>query len=339
MGIRLVYGLQTGDAAYLDIFYPSRRLKEATLAAGHDYGAMIFCPSDPPSRILDFCSSPRGQHVALLRGELPDSIFSYLEANGLRVVNPAAAVALARDKLGSAGLFNHIGAHHPRTVLPQQDVTTSASTHPSSLAMSLPLSVSLPESLPLALPLPLPLPFVAKPRYGKMGRGVVLIETLDQWSRYIEEARAKRQETLAQEFIGAATGRDIRFFFARFRSYPRSDSLSAPGNGTGAGRSPPRDWVCVMRRAPGFLSNAHAGGTMEAFSPPMELQREAERIFAASGLVYGTVDFLFANEDGSRFVVCELNANPGFEELERTMNIDVASAIIASAVTGKEGTP
>jgi glutathione synthase/RimK-type ligase-like ATP-grasp enzyme len=85
-----------------------------------------------------------------------------------------------------------------------------------------------------------------------------------------------------------------------------------------------------MRRAPGFLSNAHAGGTMEAFSPPIELQCEARRIFAASGLVYGTVDFLFANEGGSGFVVCELNANPGFEELERVLNIDVAAAIIAS---------
>ena len=69
---------------------------------------------------------------------------------------------------------------------------------------------------------------------------------------------------------------------------------------------------------------------MTAFIPPVELQREAERIFALSGLVYGTVDFLFANVQGSDFVVCELNANPGFEELERALKLDVAAAIIAS---------
>ncbi|MFH2115023.1 MAG: hypothetical protein ABIJ86_11015, partial [Spirochaetota bacterium] len=117
MGIRLVYGLRTGDISYLDIFHPSRRLKEAALAAGLDYAAMIHSPSDPPSRILDFCAGQTEKHVALLRGELPDSLFSYLETEGIRVVNPATAVALARDKLASADFFAAIGARHPRTVL------------------------------------------------------------------------------------------------------------------------------------------------------------------------------------------------------------------------------
>ncbi|MDX9956922.1 MAG: hypothetical protein RBT68_00645 [Spirochaetia bacterium] len=294
MGIRLVYGLQTGDASYLDIFYPSRRLKEAALAAGMDYAAIIHSPSDPASRILDFCADGTETHVALLRGELPDSLFSFLEAEGIRVVNPATAVALARDKLASAGFFGSIGAQHPRTVMARHDL--------------------------------LPLPFVAKPRYGKMGRGVVLMESHEQWSEYQAEAAAKGQETIVQEFIGAATGRDIRFFFADFTVSSGTNMDSAAG------------WVCVMRSAPGFLSNAHAGGSMCTFTPPEYLQREAERIFAASGLIYGTVDFLFANEEGSQFVVCELNANPGFEELERSMKIDVAAAIIASAMAGKEMT-
>ena len=244
--------------------------------------------------------------MALLRGELPDSLYSYLEAEGLRVVNPAAAVALARDKLRSAGFFKSIGAPHPLTILPQ----------PGGDPLVPPLVP------PLALPLALP--FVAKPRFGKMGRGVTLIQSLEQWSDYLADASGKGQETIVQEFIGAATGRDIRFFFADFAT--GSIDCTRVGKWYGPG------WVCVMRSAPGFQSNAHAGGSMEAFSPPEELQREALRIFSASGLVYGTVDFLFANEDGSSFVVCELNANPGFEELERSMNIDVASAIISSVM-------
>ncbi|MGD9939025.1 MAG: RimK family alpha-L-glutamate ligase [Clostridia bacterium] len=310
MGIRLVYGLQTGDASYLDIFYPSRRLKEAALAAGMDYAAIIHSPSDPASRILDFCADGTETHVALLRGELPDSLFSFLEAEGIRVVNPATAVALARDKLASAGFFGSIGAQHPRTVLTQPDPAALPSFPSSSLTSVLPL----------------PLPFVAKPRFGKMGRGVMLMESQEQWSEYQAEAAAKGQETIVQEFIGAATGRDIRFFFADFTASSGTNMDSAAG------------WVCVMRSAPGFLSNAHAGGSMCTFTPPEYLQREAERIFAASGLIYGTVDFLFANEEGSQFVVCELNANPGFEELERSMKIDVAAAIIASAMAGKEMT-
>jgi glutathione synthase/RimK-type ligase-like ATP-grasp enzyme len=333
MGIRLVYGLQTGDASYLDIFYPSRRLKEAALSARMDYAAMIHCPSDPPSRVLDFCSAGQENHVALLRGELPDSLFSQFEAEGIRVINPAAPVALARDKWVSAAFFDSIGARHPRTAMRGSD--------PAPLVPPLAPPLAPPLVPPLALAvtsdLPLPLPFVAKPRYGKMGRGVALIESQGQWMEYQAEAAAKGQETIVQEFIGAAVGRDVRFFFADFSARTEAALDSSP------------NWVCVMRCAPGFLSNAHAGGSMAGFMPPLQLQREAERIFAASGLVYGTVDFLFANEAENEFTVCELNANPGFEELERAMKIDVASAIIATAArhlartvtpgSGMEGTP
>lgn len=332
MGIRLVYGLQYGDATYLDVFYPSRRLKEAALTAGLDYAALIHSPSDPPSRILNFCAGTQEKHVVLFRGDLPDSLYDYLECEGVRVVNPAAAVALARDKLRSAGFFQSMGARHPLTILSQP--------------------VGIPPALPPALPLALP--FVAKPRFGKMGRGVALIESLEQWSSYLAEARGKGQETIVQEFIGAATGRDVRFFFADFALGPDDAGPDESGQG---GKWYGPGWVCVMRSAPGFLSNAHAGGAMVAYSPSRDLLDEAQRLFAASGLVYGTVDFLFAIEDGSGFVVCELNANPGFEELERALNIDVASAILGSVIkntpassatspdsprvpiVGKDGTP
>lgn len=326
MGIRLVYGLQTGDASYLDIFYPSRRLKEATLAAGIDYAAMIHSPSAPPSRVLDFCSAQPEKHAALLRGELPDSLYSYLESEGIRVVNPAVAVALARDKLASAVFFESIGARHPRTMQAQADSATLLESADRAAFQS-------PGQSPGRSPA-LSLPFVAKPRYGKMGRGVALMESQEQWSEYQAEAAARGQETIAQEFIGAATGRDIRFFFADFTDLADFADGSEAGSGSGStardGKWSTQDWACVMRSAPGFLSNAHAGGSMTPFIPPVELQREAERIFALSGLVYGTVDFLFANVQGSDFVVCELNANPGFEELERALKLDVAAAIIAS---------
>ena len=302
MGIRLVYGLQTADESYLDIFYPARRLKEAALYAGLDYAAMIFNPSDPASRILDFCNSGKELNTVLLRGELPDSLFGFLESKGIRVINPASAVALARDKLASAEFFRSYGIQHPRTIQPPP---YSATLHPKAQQA-----------------LPLQLPFVAKPRYGKMGRGVVLINAYEDWLLYQAQAAEKDQAIIVQDLVTASIGRDVRFFFADFKA--RTEA----GDGVEDTSS---KWICVLRSAPGFLSNAHAGGTMTAFDPPVELQREAERIFALSGLLYGTVDFLIANQDRSSFVVCELNANPGFEELERAMNIDVASAIISAA--------
>ena len=86
--------------------------------------------------------------------------------------------------------------------------------------------------------------------------------------------------------------------------------------------------VTVLRTGPGLASNAHAGGSMGPYAAPDGLADEARRVFADSGLVYGTVDFLFADEPGSSFYVCETNACPGFEAFEACTGLDAAGAIL-----------
>ncbi|MBU0928795.1 MAG: hypothetical protein KKA67_13685 [Spirochaetes bacterium] len=277
MGIRLVYGLKTSDVSYLEEFYPSRRLAEAARALGLDYAATVFPPGAGPARIEAFC---RG-HVALLRGELPLTLYEGLEAAGARVVNSASSTALAADKLLAARRFAEIGADHPRTV-----AIDPAGTAP-----------------------PLAYPFVAKPRFGKMGRGVALIDSDMAWAAFLRERGAV--EFIAQDYIAPSRGRDVRFFFADFGE----------------------DTVAVVERRSAVLaSNAHAGGAMEPFVPPAGLRLEAERIFRQSGLDYGTVDFLFADDAGASFAVCETNACPGFEALELSSGLDAAKAILRAAL-------
>lgn len=297
MGIRLVYGLKTTDASYLDIFYPSRRLAAAAAELGVDYGAMVFPPGASEGVAIEACLG----HTALLRGELPVDLYRRLESAGIKVINPSTATELARDKLAAAPFFSSHGASHPRTV-----------------GFS---SISADPSRP-----PLPYPFVAKPRFGKMGRGVALIEGEADWATYLRAARPEAPEAtipasarpasaepdyLAQDYLAASRGRDIRFFFASW-----------------ADGSP---WVAVERQGPDFLSNAHAGAHMRAYSPAPGLTATAERLFDSSGLTYGTVDFLFADESGLAFAACELNACPGFEELERATGLDAAAAILRAA--------
>lgn len=296
MGIRLVYGLKTTDASYLDIFYPSRRLAAAAAELGVDYGAMVFPPGGAEGATIEACQG----HTALLRGELPEGLYRQLESAGIKVINPSTATELARDKLAAAAFFASHGASHPRTV-----GFSSISADPSRR--------------------PLPYPFVAKPRFGKMGRSVALIEGEADWAAYLRAARpvtpgpttpssdsAARPDYLAQDYLAASRGKDIRFFFASW-----------------ADGSP---WVAVERRGPAFLSNAHAGAHMRAYSPPPGLSATAERLFKASGLAYGTVDFLYADASGLAFAACELNACPGFEELERATSLDAAAAILRSAL-------
>jgi len=295
MGIRLVYGLKTRDESWLDGFYPSRRIAEAIRAheAAHqsepplDYRAMLFPPGSPAEPVIEACLG----HVVLLRGELPRELYDALESAGVRTVNRGAPVALARDKLRSAEFFRELGVPHPRTV-------------------EIDPSPGKPEP-------PLPYPFVAKPRFGKMGRGVELIHDARDWAEWLSGGHG---EGLAQEQVTASEGRDLRFFFAR---WPGSASVTA---------------VCVTREGGGFLSNAHAGAHMRAFTPSASLAAESARVFSCSGLDYGTVDWLFADPEGSSFSACELNSCPGFEELERATGLDAAGAIVATlvAILGKE---
>lgn len=297
MGIRLVYGLKTRDASYLDSFYPSRRLAEAARNRAIDYEAIIYDPAVPPSSIVDYCSG----HTALIRGDVPMLVYDALERAGVVTVNSAAATALAGDKLASADFFRTLKAAHPATAL-----------------------------APLDDP-PFEYPFVVKPRYGKMGIGVRLVAGPDEWAPYAVSGG----EYIAQRFVPTSYGRDIRFFFANFSHNTEITGEYSPVPVTG---STGLASVSVTRKSSHFVSNAHEGGTMHAFVPPSTLRKEAERIFMASALVYGTVDFLFASEDDSEFTVCEMNACPGFEELERASGLDVASAILRAAVLARPAT-
>jgi len=298
MGIRLVYGLKTKDQSYLGAFYPSRRLAEAARDRRLEYEARIF---EPDTRIDDYVEFSRN-HVVILRGELPEALYDELEAAGIPVVNSSASTSLARDKMSSAEFFKRLSTPHPRTRVLDPAGKTA----------------------------PLAWPFVAKPRYGRMGWGVLLIEDKDSWEALLSSVEFKSNEYIAQEYIAASKGIDVRFFFALF------DIAGQPGDSHWQAlptkERPGIASVCVTRRSAGFSSNAHTGGSMECFEPPIALRNEAERIFFASGLDYGTVDFLVGNAERTLFQVCEINANPGFEELERASGLDVAGAILNSAL-------
>jgi len=305
MGIRLVYGLETADLSYLEIFYPSRRLAEAARSMGIDYKATIYQKDAPVRNIITFCNG----HTALLRGELPVTLYQELEASGIRTVNGSMAHNLARDKMASAEFFRLLGTEHPQT----KAVDTSVAQAPMDI------------------------PFVLKPRFGKMGRGVTLIASLDDWDDFRKKTETEvikteytRLDYLAQEYIQASRGKDLRFFFAAFKH--DDAAITENWQPVGCHKRHGLFSVAVLRRGPGFTSNAHAGGTMYPYNPASELRCEAERIFLASGLIYGTVDFLFADESATNFTVCEINSCPGFEELERTSGLDVAKAILESAI-------
>ncbi len=155
-----------------------------------------------------------------------------------------------------------------------------------------------------AAPWDLPFPLVVKPRYGSRGRGVTLAENG-------AEAHALAREnapSVFQEYVASSRGRDLRVFFA-------GDRIIA---------------VAERRNSGGALvSNAAGGGRMkEAKLPePEEFWREAAlEIAREAGLRYGSVDWLYDGAGG--LTLCEINAAPGFEELEKACAVDAAGAVV-----------
>lgn len=159
-----------------------------------------------------------------------------------------------------------------------------------------------------------PLPWVLKPRFGSRGEGVRLVYNQAELAHVASD-------TIAQEFIAQSAGQDIRFFFAGKRMLAIAFRCSLNG---------------------ALVSNACAGGRMSlaqfgehAIEPWADMVLDIAR---GSGLVYGSVDFLFLEKPESddsnlasgnlALTVCELNGSPGLEALETQCGVNIAGALL-----------
>jgi len=127
-----------------------------------------------------------------------------LAAGGVEVLNPAAALAAAHDKLLTARILRRAGVPHPRTWLIADGAPSPA-----------------PE-----------LPLVLKPRFGSWGRDVVLCRTAEELDRAIG-AIVKRpwfheHGVLAQELV-EPLGWDLRVVVAGGRVVGAARRVAARG--------------------------------------------------------------------------------------------------------------
>src|SRR5204863_8946030 len=123
---------------------------------------------------------------------------------GVEVLNPAAALAAAHDKLLTARVLRRAGVPHPRTWL-----------------------------IADGLPAPAPeLPLVLKPRFGSWGRDVVRCETRDELEDAIAEFSRRpwfvEHGVLAQELV-EPVGWDLRLVVAGGRAIGAARRVAAPG--------------------------------------------------------------------------------------------------------------
>lgn len=307
--ILAVYGLKTRDYGYLARFYPAARLQEAcenrslalrflfpedvpaflAAASARSTSASEYPLASLPARI-DF---PPEETVCLVRGRVPDATVKSLEAAGYRCVNSSGPAEIANDKLETARILARLSVPTPRTAgIETLEHAFKATDYP----------------------------IIAKPRRGSRGEGVRLVPTAAEAHELANRSIPGDDGWVFQEYVGASKGRDIRVFFA-------GETIIA----------------VVERSAPAgsLASNPSLGGETRpsrfgptALAPWLAVTRTIAR---ETGLWYGTVDFLFRSEPADAgcaddyaldLTVCEINAAPGFEALEKATGIDVAGTII-----------
>jgi gamma-F420-2:alpha-L-glutamate ligase len=144
-------------------------------------------------------------------------------------------------------------------------------------------------------------PLVAKPNDGLKGQNVVLINSQQELEAYC----TKHSETdlLIQEYIKESYGKDLRI-------------MALAGNCISA---------IERHSSTGFTSNVATGANGKEVVPPSNLVAQALRILATIGLEFGSVDFLYSSNG---FVVCEVNANPGYTMFEKATKKNVAGLLL-----------
>ena len=128
----------------------------------------------------------------------------YLVQAGVRVLNPAAALLAAHDKLLTARRLETAGVAHPRTVF----------VGPASSSVSIPA------------------PLVLKPRFGSWGRDVVRCDSETDVASALRELPGRpwfrRQGAVAQPLV-PPMGVDLRLLVAGGRLVGAVERVAAPG--------------------------------------------------------------------------------------------------------------
>lgn len=275
--------------------HATRRLVEATLAAGHipkvlnpfgfylhigGLGASIYYEETPAT---DFdIVLPRLSAATARYGE---EVVAHLEWNDTPVVNRSYAIVNARNKFRTLRIL----AQHGLPVPPSFAAGSARHVDRSAEQTG-------------------EYPFIMKPFEGTHGNAILLLDTPGSLTSAIDAMCDLHQDYVIQPFIEESAGNDLRVIVVGGKV------------------------VAAMRRTAQegeFRANVHRGGQGQ----PVELQSEyidtAIRATEAMELSIAGVDLL---ETQAGPMVLEVNPSPGFEEIEAVTGIKVAEAMIAFAV-------
>jgi len=152
------------------------------------------------------------------------------------------------------------------------------------------------------------LPVVLKMLEGSQGVGVVLANNRQVISSVLDLLWGLGKEVQVQEFVEESGGSDIRILVLGGRVVAAMKRTARPGD---------------------FRSNVHRGGSGRPYKLGEQEKRVAVNAAKVVGLELAGVDILPSRKGP---LVVEVNASPGFEELERITQLDIAKKIVVHTV-------
>ncbi len=213
--------------------------------------------------------------------ERMDALAAQLDALGAVAYNNIAAKRISMSKIATAQTLAAAGLPVARTMPLQPGITKEAVLAQFSL------------------------PMVVKPDTGFGGSGVRLIHTEEELEALLASL-PKEELLLAQEYISASKGRDVRVVMLHHKAIH-----------------------AIMRQASNpeeFRSNVKVGAEVLPFEMTDEIRDLCETASRAIGLDHCGFDLLFTQNG---FLIGEVNATPGFQSWHG--KIDLAKMMIADA--------
>ena len=177
--------------------YSTRRFRDTARARGHRLSTVdpLECglsigPEGLRLFFRDRDVPPIDVAIPRIGASLPGqgvAVVDHLESMGILLINGAAAIRRARDKLVALQALAARGIGVPRTVLARG-----------------------PDQIESALALVGGPPVVLKLLHGTQGVGVILAETRAAVASILDTLWGLRQDVIVQEFVADSAGRDIR---------------------------------------------------------------------------------------------------------------------------------
>lgn len=281
-----------------DVSSGIERLEEAGKKRGHEVERLYettlttICSADAPLQVFRD-EQPLGKFDAIItrpnfieEPSLHTPLIEALEQSGYRVLNRAAPVAVAKNKLTQRLHFHAAGIPMPKWAI-IHSVKEARRTAPM---IGFPMMVKVP--------------------FGTWGAGVFYAENLETLQPIMHYLQVRDgNPAILEEFITEANRKDVRVFVVG------------------------RKIVAAMERTArqnDVRSNTSIGGSGSPVTLTDEEQRVALAATKTCGLDIAGVDILRSTRGP---LVIEVNANPGFAELERVTGVDVAGQIIDFVVS------